>query len=217
MADNDLDVVLNALIDKEKQKLILRLRNALNQRIKQLENKPKKKYLKDIDIDLENSINSVFEQAIEYGEATKQRVQYVKMQFYNIYTRNTYIDNFSKNDRERIHLEKTYNSILNRVYKKWNNHVEYLISQERIKQYNLMLEKQKEQLEQQEIQQKKEKKWQYLKIIGLVLWNILKWTFLIGITLIICLFSILSSTKFYGGAIQKRKIYKPSRNFWNKG
>lgn len=65
--------------------------------------------------------------------------------------------------------------------------------------------------------EQKEKILNTTKIILIVLWNILKWTLIISITLIVGLFSILSGTKLYSGAIQKRKTYKPTRNFWNKG
>lgn len=175
---------------KERQELIYRLQNALNTRIEQL-SQNKKRYLKDVDMDLEKSMNEVFKRIIEQNGATKLTIQCTKMQYYNIETRNACINEFAETVREREHLEKTYTPILNRVYKKWNNHIDYLISQEKVEQEKIELEKQKQQLEQQKRQLEREKKWKWLIVLAIILWNILKWAFIIVFGVIILLFSVL--------------------------
>lgn len=59
--------------------------------------------------------------------------------------------------------------------------------------------------------QTKEKILHFLQVFGIVIWNILKWTLLIGITLIVGLFSILlgvSPKAGMNGAIQRKKYNK---------
>lgn len=191
--------------EEQKYELILRLQHALNQRIYNLNQKVKKRYLKDADIDLENSINRVFKQSIDSEGATKLTIQCIKMQYYNIETRQACINEFGKNIKEREHLEKTYNTILNRVYRKWNNHIDYLISQEKLKQEKIELETQKKQLEEQKAQLEKEQKWKWLKIICIVLWNIIKWTFIIVFGAIILLFHLLLDISPYAGMSNSKK------------
>ena len=62
----------------------------------------------------------------------------------------------------------------------------------------------KQELQNDMKQQRKEKILNIIKIVLIILWNILKWTLLIGFTLIIGLFGILINKKKPG----------PKGNFW---
>lgn len=54
-------------------------------------------------------------------------------------------------------------------------------------------------------QQRKEKILNVIKIILIVLWNILKWTLLIGITIIVTIFSVLVGSSKTAGLSGERK------------
>lgn len=166
------------LKEQEEQEEQKRLKEIKKIERKKEQEREQKQYEKDLLLACERDLQTSFERIFESAKPQDQlTLNIVLSKLYKLEYRNGLIDEKGSSTLEKDYLDKNYDKILNRVYKKWQNNLKSI----EVENLQVQAEEFKEEQEEQEEVQKNPifKIIMALVFIAILLFVVIKWGLII--------------------------------------